>query len=160
MTIYSWSKLYNIPISNLVEPAAMRPYQAMAHDCIESLSQFAAIEKAAKPLARIQFLKADPTEIEPWRGIMQKNTPGQAPAGAPVFIAQGTADTTVRPEITKQFVEASVQTGVAGALPPASRREPHLRRQEQRGPSARVDERPLPRRAGAVGLRTLAARAP
>ena len=29
--------------------------------------------------------------------------PGQAPAGAPVFIAQGTADTTVRPEITKQF---------------------------------------------------------
>ena len=39
MTIYSWSKLYNIPISNLVEPAAMRPYQAMAHDCIESLAR-------------------------------------------------------------------------------------------------------------------------
>jgi pimeloyl-ACP methyl ester carboxylesterase len=111
MTIYSWSKLYNIPISNLVEPAAMRPYQAMAHDCIESLSQFAAIEKAAKPLAQIQFLKADPTEIEPWRGIMQKNTPGQAPAGAPVFIAQGTADTTVRPEITKQFVRLLCKQG-------------------------------------------------
>jgi acetyl esterase/lipase len=111
MTIYSWSKLYNIPISNLVESAAMRPYQAMAHACIESLSQFAAIEKAAKPLAKIQFLKADPTEIEPWRGIMQKNTPGQAPAGAPVFIAQGTADTTVRPEITKQFVRLLCKQG-------------------------------------------------
>ena len=51
----------------------------------------------------MQFLKADPSETEPWKGIMLRNTPGQAPAGAPVFLAQGTADTTVRPEITKQF---------------------------------------------------------
>ncbi|MGD9501933.1 MAG: alpha/beta fold hydrolase [Methyloceanibacter sp.] len=111
MTIYSWSKLYNIPISSMVEPAAMGPYQQMAHDCIESLAQFSAIEKAEQPLNRIQFLKADPTETEPWRGIMQKNTPGQAPAGAPVFIAQGTADTTVRPEITKRFAQHLCKQG-------------------------------------------------
>ena len=42
---------------------------------------------------------------------MQRNTPGQAPAGAPVFLAQGTADTTVRPEITKQFAEALCKQG-------------------------------------------------
>lgn len=111
MTIYSWSKLYNKPVSSLVEPAAMGPFQQMAHDCIESLPEFAAIEKAEKPLNRIQFLKADPTETEPWRGIMLKNTPGQAPAGAPVFIAQGTADTTVRPEITKKFAVALCRQG-------------------------------------------------
>ena len=51
----------------------------------------------------MQFLKADPSKTEPWEGNMLRNTPGQAPAGAPVFLAQGTADTTVRPEITKQF---------------------------------------------------------
>ena len=154
MTIYSWSKLYNIPISNLVEPAAMRPYQAMAHDCIESLSQFAAIEKAAKPLEQVQFLKADPTEIEPWRGIMQKNTPGQAPAGRVHRPRHGRHH---REAGDHQAIrEASVQTGVAGAFAPASRREPYLRRQEQRGPGARVDERPLPRRAGALRLRPLA----
>jgi len=111
MTIYSWSRLYNLPITSLVEPAAMGPYQAMARDCIESLAEFSAIENAEKPLNQIQFLKADPTEIEPWRGIMQKNTPGQAPAGAPVFLAQGTADTTVRPEITKQFAELLCKQG-------------------------------------------------
>ncbi len=111
MTLYSWSKLYNTPASSLVEPAAMAPFQRMAHDCIESLAEFAAIEKAEKPLDRIQFLKADPTEIEPWRGIMQRNTPGQAAAGAPVFIAQGTADTTVRPDITKQFAVALCRQG-------------------------------------------------
>ena len=111
MPIYSWSKFYNTPVSNLVEPAAMGAFQQMAHDCIESLPQFAAIEKAGKPLNRIQFLKADPTETQPWRGIMQKNTPGQAAAGAPVFLAQGTADTTVHPEITKKFGEALCKQG-------------------------------------------------
>jgi pimeloyl-ACP methyl ester carboxylesterase len=111
MALYSWSKLYNKPASSLVEPAAMGPFQAMAHDCIESVPEFAAIERAEKPLQRMQFLKADPTEIEPWRGIMQRNTPGQAAAGAPVFIAQGTADTTVRPQVTKQFAVALCRQG-------------------------------------------------
>jgi hypothetical protein len=82
-----------------VGPQSRRP----RHDCIESLAEFQAITDAEKPLQSMTFLKANPTETEPWRGIMLKNTPGQAPAGAPVFLAQGTADTTVRPEITKQF---------------------------------------------------------
>jgi acetyl esterase/lipase len=111
MTIYSWSKLYNTLASALVEPAAMGPFQSMARDCIESLAEFKAITDAEKPLQRIKFLKADPTKTEPWRSIMLKNTPGQAPPGAPVFIAQGTADTTVRPEITKKFAEALCKRG-------------------------------------------------
>ncbi len=89
----------------------MPVYEQLAHDCIESIAEFAAIERAEKPLNREQFLKADPTEIEPWKGIMQRNTPGQAPAGAPVFLAQGSADTTVRPEITKQFGEQLCKQG-------------------------------------------------
>jgi acetyl esterase/lipase len=105
MALYSWSKLYNDPPTSLVEPDAMGVYEKMAHDCIESVAEFEALDNAEKPLNQEQFLKADPTEIEPWKGIMQRNTPGQAAAGAPVFLAQGTADTTVRPEITKQFGE-------------------------------------------------------
>jgi len=86
-------------------------FEAMAHDCIESVPEFKAITDAEKPLQQQKFLKADPTETEPWRGIMLRNTPGQAPAGAPVFIAQGTADTTVRPTITKQFGEHLCKQG-------------------------------------------------
>jgi acetyl esterase/lipase len=111
MTIYSWSKLYNTPATTLVEPGAMGPFEQMAHDCIESVAEFKAITDAEKPLQTEKFLKADPTETEPWRGIMLRNTPGQAPAGAPVFIAQGTADTTVHPEITKKFGEALCKQG-------------------------------------------------
>jgi len=111
MTIYSWSKLYNTPASSLVEPAAMGAFKRMARDCIESVAQFKAIQRAEKPLERMRFLKADPAKTQPWRGIMRRNTPGQNPPGAPVFIAQGTADTTVRPDITKQFARALCRQG-------------------------------------------------
>ena len=112
MTVLSWSRLEDIPVTSVVEPAAMPAFEKTAHDCIESLSQFEAIEKAAKPLQSEQFLKVDPSKVEPWKGIMERNSPGQAPAGAPVFIAQGTADTTVRPAITKRFGEALCAQGV------------------------------------------------
>ena len=111
MTIYSWSRLLNDPATSLVTAAAMPAYERIARDCIESIAEFEAIDQATKPLAGEQFLKANPTEVEPWRSTMLKNTPGQAPAGAPVFLAQGTADTTVRPEITKQFGEHLCKQG-------------------------------------------------
>jgi len=132
--------------------------RSQAHGCIESVAEFAAIEKAETPLNQEQFLKADPTEVEPWRGIMLRNTPGQAGAGAPVFLAQGTADTTVRPEITKQFGEALCKQGDPRELHPTQRREPHPRRQEQRRPGTRLDGRTLQGHAGAVRLPALTTR--
>ena len=90
-------------MTTIIEPDAVPAFEKTARACIESLAEFEAINKDEQPLQTMQFLKADPSETEPWKGIMLRNTPGQAPAGAPVFLAQGTADTTVRPEITKQF---------------------------------------------------------
>ncbi len=50
MAIWSWSNLYNDPASSLVEPDAMGVYETMAHDCIESVAEFEALDKAEKPL--------------------------------------------------------------------------------------------------------------
>jgi acetyl esterase/lipase len=111
MALYSWSRLYNKPASTIVTPRAMPAYQAVARDCIEDIPEFLAIDKAEKPLDRVKFLKADPTKIEPWRSIMLNNSPGKRPQAAPVFIAQGTADTTVRPRITKQYAESLCRQG-------------------------------------------------
>ena len=154
MTIYSWSKLYNTPASSLVEPRAMGPFQEMAHDCIESLSEFAAIERAAKPFERIQFLKADPTETEPWRGIMQRNTPGGGRRARVPRPRHGRHDGEAG--YHQAFRRGAVQARDARALCPAQWREPHLRRQGQRRPGARLDARPLSRSARTFGLRTLA----
>lgn len=111
MALWAWSKLYNIPPSDLVEPAAMDAFEKMAHDCIETVAEYVALDSAEKPLTQIKYLKANPTKVEPWRGIMQRNTPGQMPPGAPVFLAQGTADTTILPSITKQFGNALCAQG-------------------------------------------------
>ena len=86
---------------------------------------------------------------------MLHNTPGQAPAGAPVFLAQGTAVTTVLPAITKQFGDVLCKQGAQVhfvELPGVSHT---FRRQGQRAGRPRLDGRPLPRRAGAVELRAL-----
>jgi pimeloyl-ACP methyl ester carboxylesterase len=111
MALYSWTKLYNKPASTLIESAAMAPFQELAHECVESVLELAALGRAEKPLEWTRFLKVDPTEIAYWREIMERNTPGQAPAGAPVFIAQGTVDTTVRPDVTKKFAAALCRQG-------------------------------------------------
>jgi acetyl esterase/lipase len=118
MTVLSWSRLENLSVTTVVEPAAMPAFERTARDCLESVAEFEAIEKDESPLEREKFLKVDPSEAEPWKGIMLRNSPGQAPAGAPVFIAQGTADTTVNPEITKRFAQALCAQGVRVSFVP------------------------------------------
>jgi acetyl esterase/lipase len=112
MALWSWSRLTRDPPTAVIEPDAMNVYETMAKDCIESLPEFEKLDRAERPLQTEPYLKVDPTEVDPWKEIMIRNSPGQAPAGAPVFLAQGTADTTVRPEITKQFGEALCKQGV------------------------------------------------
>jgi acetyl esterase/lipase len=111
MVIYAWSKFYGLSANQVVEPAAMPVYLRIARDCIESLPEFLAIDRQERPLQQEKYLAADPTEVEPWKSIMARNTPGQVRQHVPVFISQGTADTTVRPEITKQFAVALCKQG-------------------------------------------------
>ena len=118
MTILSWTRLENVPVASLVEPQMMSAFERTARDCIESVAEFEKIETDESPLKSGQFLKVDPAKTAPWKGIMERNTPGQAPAGAPVFIAQGTADTTVEPAITKRFGEALCAQGVRVSFVP------------------------------------------
>jgi acetyl esterase/lipase len=111
MALLSWTRLLNVAPATIVEPAAMSAFNETARGCLTSIAQFEAIEKDEKRLQARRFLKIDPSKIEPWKGIMVRNSPGQAPAGAPVFIAQGTADTTVDPQVTKRFAKALCAKG-------------------------------------------------
>lgn len=110
MVILSWSTVFNIPVDSVVLPSATRSFEAVARTCIERITELLRLQDVEAPLQRA-FLKVDPTTIEPWRGIMERNTPGQAPPGAPVLILQGTADDLVRPPITKQFANRLCEAG-------------------------------------------------
>jgi acetyl esterase/lipase len=111
MSVLSWTRLKGVPVTNVVEPQDMSAFERTAKDCIESVAEFEKIEKDESPLTRGQYLKVDPATAEPWKGIMVDNSPGRSRAGAPVFIAQGTADTTVDPAVTKRFAESLCAQG-------------------------------------------------
>jgi len=111
MALLSWTRLENVAPATIVEPGVMAAFNATARGCLTSIAQFEALEKDAKRLQAARFLKIDPTKTAPWKGIMLRNSPGQARAGAPVFIAQGTADTTVNPQVTKRFAKSLCAKG-------------------------------------------------
>jgi acetyl esterase/lipase len=111
MALLSWATILNVSPATIVEPAVMEAFNKTARGCLTSIAQFQTLEDDVKPLEKGRFLKIDPTKTEPWRGLMVRNSPGQAPAGAPVFIAQGTADTTVEPQVTKRFAKALCAKG-------------------------------------------------
>ncbi len=110
MTVLAWSRLFGWPLTELVDPGAMRPFERLASDCIEDLAQFLQEDDDEKALPR-SFLKIDPLTDPKFTPIIAANTPGPLPSGTPVFIAQGEADTTVRPKITKQYVRELCQAG-------------------------------------------------
>jgi acetyl esterase/lipase len=104
MALLSWSKVFDIPLEAILAPKAHRSFETVARDCIQSIAEMLKIEQDTEGMPA-SFLTANPTKIEPWKSIMTRNSPGEAPAGAPVFIAQGTADEIVRPHITKRFAD-------------------------------------------------------
>ena len=50
MTVLSWTRLEDVPVTNLVEPVAMPAFEWTAEDCIESVAEFEKIETDESPL--------------------------------------------------------------------------------------------------------------
>ncbi len=48
---------------------------------------------------------------EPWKRLLEENRPGRERIGAPVYVAQGSEDTIVRPSVTSDFVGALCRSG-------------------------------------------------
>ena len=111
MALLSWSRLYNISPATIMEPSKIPAFFKTARDCLTSIDQILTLMRDQKPLQAGKMFKFDPTKTEPWKGIMLRNAPGQARAGAPVFIAQGTADKTVDPQVTRRFAKALCAKG-------------------------------------------------
>ena len=98
----SWSKIYDSPMAAVLYPAAVPTVEKVAADCIRDPGEGVIAFSDSLPL-RDGFLVARLAVTEPWSGIMRQNSPGADPITAPVFIAQGTSDEVVRPQVTATF---------------------------------------------------------
>jgi acetyl esterase/lipase len=104
MTLWSWARVYGAPIDAVVDPAALPTITRLAKSCLESPLDVRPRAQDAKSLERRFLSNPDLTATEPWRTLLARNTIGTLPPGIPIFIAQGDADDTVRPQVTQDYV--------------------------------------------------------
>lgn len=111
MTLWSWSRVYGAPMAQIVNEQAEPVVNALAADCVESLRDVVLRLWPTRRLER-RFLTDDNFGArEPWRALLARNTPGVTPRGVPVYIAQGTSDALVRPQVTRDYAQKLCRAG-------------------------------------------------
>jgi len=111
MTLWSWSRVYNAPIDNVVTPEAIPTIDRLANECIERFFDVFQRRGPSRALTR-SFLKVkNVSDIEPWHALLVQNSPGSLPASIPVFLAQGTKDQLVLPAVTQSYYAKLCQSG-------------------------------------------------
>jgi pimeloyl-ACP methyl ester carboxylesterase len=111
MTLWSWSRVYGAPIDNVVVPEAMPTVDRLSNECIESIFDILERRQTEKPLEQ-QFLSVpNIAAVQPWRSLAMRNTSGTLPPQTPLFLAQGTTDNIVRPEVTRAYMQRQCKAG-------------------------------------------------
>ena len=103
MTLWSWARVYGARIDKVVAPEAEPVIDRLTKLCIERwfdvLTRRGPTQALEKRFLRVKNL----ADEGPWRRLLEENSPGPAPADIPVFLAQGSADTLVRPAVTEAY---------------------------------------------------------
>jgi pimeloyl-ACP methyl ester carboxylesterase len=111
MTLWSWAQFYRAPIDKVILPEAMPAVRQLAGDCIESVVDIFTRLGPTRALDKAFLASPDFYRTRPWRDLLARNTPGVMPAGTPLFLAQGTADTLVRPDVTRDYAKSNCRLG-------------------------------------------------
>jgi acetyl esterase/lipase len=111
MTVWSWSRVYGAPADSVVAAAAMPTVDRLATECIESLVDIVLRGHTSAPLAKEFLTVVNPATIEPWKSLLARNTPGTLAPQIPVFLAQGTSDGLVRPQVTASYMQKLCHAG-------------------------------------------------
>jgi pimeloyl-ACP methyl ester carboxylesterase len=111
MTLWSWRRVYDAPLNKIVDPRAIPTIDQLARECIEGPFNLAARQRSGQPLEQHFLTVEQPADTEPWHLLLEKNTPGPLPAEIPVFLAQGTTDQIIRPEVTQDYMKKLCSAG-------------------------------------------------
>ncbi|MGB7097457.1 MAG: alpha/beta fold hydrolase [Xanthobacteraceae bacterium] len=111
MTMWSWARVFNAPINEVVEPVAMPTVDALANQCIEGAFDLYIREKMSAPLAQTFLSVKNPATIEPWKSLLVQNSAGVLPTDIPLFLSQGLSDGLVRPAVTQAYRDRLCKAG-------------------------------------------------
>jgi pimeloyl-ACP methyl ester carboxylesterase len=96
-------------LSEILTPAGAAATPAIAALCL--LTQTSEIHAVAEPLIG-GYVRSNPAGTEPWSSLLRDNSAGSGEITVPVFVAQGLADTLVRPSATTAYVDQLCAQGV------------------------------------------------
>ena len=113
MALWSWTRVFGHPLGELVFDDAQPAMDALANECLESPLDFLERRSSERGLEKQFLTVADVTKVQPWRDILLKNIPAMPASSLPLFIAQGDADTVVRPEVTERYARQACDQGSA-----------------------------------------------
>jgi acetyl esterase/lipase len=111
MTLWSWQRVYDAPMERVVEGAAIPVVNRLAEECIESPYDLVVRQRTASSLEKTFLSVPNPLDLEPWRSLAARNTPGALPSDVPVFLSQGEDDKLVRPNVTRDYLRQLCDAG-------------------------------------------------
>lgn len=111
MTLWSWHRVYDVALDNIVDPRALPVINRLARECIEGPFDIFVRQRTERPLQQYFLTVPDPTKGEPWHSLLEKNSAGTLPPALPVFLAQGTVDQIIRPAVTRAYMDRLCKAG-------------------------------------------------
>jgi acetyl esterase/lipase len=103
MTLWSWARVYGAPMDKVVSPQAEPVINRLTKLCIERWFDMFTRRGPTQALEKSFLRVHNLADQEPWRRLLEENSPGPLPADIPVFLAQGSADGLVRPAVTEAY---------------------------------------------------------
>jgi alpha-beta hydrolase superfamily lysophospholipase len=116
LAVDSWSHWFpDADLDTIVHPVARPLVADVASECIETTEQSLPVIPDVLGL-EATFLSQDPAQAPGWSQHLADNSPQAVSTSVPLLVAQGLADTLVRPAITESFVQARCADGASIAL--------------------------------------------
>jgi pimeloyl-ACP methyl ester carboxylesterase len=111
MTLWSWQRVFDANMDKVVDRRAIPTIDKLAEECIEGPFDLRIRQRTEQPLEQYFLNTKHPSDVEPWHTLLTKNSPGTLPAEIPVFLAQGTDDVIIHPDVTKTYAATLCKAG-------------------------------------------------
>src|SRR5271155_4870070 len=111
MTLWSWQRVFDAKMDKVVDPRAMPAINQLAEECIEGPFDLRRRQLTEQPLEQYFLTTKHPSDVEPWHTLLAENSPGALPPEIPVFLAQGTNDVIIHPDVTNAYEDKLCKGG-------------------------------------------------
>jgi acetyl esterase/lipase len=111
MTLWSWQRIFHAEMDKVVDPRAMPAIDQLAEECIEGPFDLRRRQLTEQPLEQYFLTTKHPSDVEPWRTLLAENSPGALSPEIPVFLAQGSDDVIIHPDVTKTYAAKLCKAG-------------------------------------------------